>query len=63
MIDQVICGDLETRLNMCENFASEQTDLEEAVSARIECLSVSKVLVNIHRKPVSLLVVAHAQLG
>ena len=36
---------------------------EDVVSARIQCLSISKVLVTIHKKGVFLLVIAYAQLG
>ena len=36
---------------------------EDVVSARIQCLSICKVLVTIHKKSVFLLVIAYAQLG
>ena len=63
MIDNHICGDLFNRLNMFQLHAQTNTDLEEVLDARINCLSLSKVLVTIHNKSVFLLVIAHTELG
>lgn len=43
--------------------AQTQGDLEEVLDARINCLSLSKVLVNIHKKSIFMLVIAHTELG
>ena len=63
LIDNHICGDLFNRLNTFQMYAQSEIDMEEVLSARINCLSLSKVLVTIHNKSVFLLVIAHTELG
>ena len=63
LIDGVICGDLFERLAAFQTIAQSSTDLEEVLNARIDCLSLSKVLVTIHGKSFFLLVIAHTELG
>ena len=62
-IDGHICADLFERLNAFQMLAQSDADLEMALTARINCLSQTKVLVTIHGKSVFLLVVAHTELG
>ena len=63
-IDSRICGSLEDRLHAFEGLAMQSAAVpEDVVSARIQCLSICKVLVTIHKKSVFLLVIAYAQLG
>ena len=63
-IDQRICGSLMDRLHAFEGLAIQsQTVPEDLIDARIQCLSISKVLVTIHKKNIFLLVTAYAQLG
>ena len=63
LIDNHICAGLYERLNAYQMHAQTEDDLEEVLGARINCLSLSKVLVTIHNKSVFLLVIAHTELG
>eukprot|EP00354_Favella_ehrenbergii_P001445 CAMPEP_0170452254 /NCGR_PEP_ID=MMETSP0123-20130129/1212_1 /TAXON_ID=182087 /ORGANISM="Favella ehrenbergii, Strain Fehren 1" /LENGTH=73 /DNA_ID=CAMNT_0010714195 /DNA_START=338 /DNA_END=559 /DNA_ORIENTATION=- len=63
MIDNYICNDLYDRLKAFQMHAQTQGDLEEILDARINCLSLSKVLVTIHNKSLFLVVIAHTELG
>ena len=65
-MDAVICGDLEQklmRLDAMANDYQEQGQIEEVIELRIQQLSLSKVMVNIHRKSNFMLVTSHSQLG
>ena len=63
MIDNYICNDLYDRLKAFQMHAQTQGDQEEVLEARINCLSLSKVLVTIHGKSLFLVVIAHTELG
>jgi len=43
--------------------AQTQSDQEAVLEARVNCLSLSKVLVRVHQKSTFLLVIAHTELG
>ena len=49
IIDQKICSDLHDKLAFFQQLAESQISPEDVVTARIQCLSTSKVLVTIHR--------------
>ena len=52
------------RLHAFEGLAIQSQSVpEDLVDARIQCLSISKVLVTIHKKNIFMLVTAYAQLG
>lgn len=59
-----ICGDVDQQLRAI-NYNSNNPALskDEVLALKIKQLSMSKMMVNIHRKPLFLLVTAHSQLG
>lgn len=62
-LDNRICGDLSNRLHQLREMALNATIPEDKVTLRIQQLSLSKIMVNIHRKSHFILVTSHCELG
>ena len=61
-MDMRICGDLIDKNKKLDEFFMSQ-NLDGQIKVRIEQLAVCKILVNIHRKELFILVQAYTQLG
>jgi len=61
-IDYRICGELEEKNRALDEFVVNQS-LDGIIQVRIQQLAICKVLVNIHRKDLFILVKAYTQLG
>ena len=62
LIDFRICGELLERNKALEEFAMSQ-DAEGLIAVRVQQLALCKLLVNIHKKDLFLLVQAYAKIG
>lgn len=61
-MDFKICGELDERNKALEEFALAQEG-EGLIQVRIQQLALSKLLVNVHKKDLFLLVTAYTRLG
>lgn len=62
IIDFKICGELLERNKALDEFAMSQ-DAEGLIQVRVQQLALCKLLVNIHKKDLFMLVSAYAKLG
>jgi tetratricopeptide (TPR) repeat protein len=62
MVDFKICGELLERNKALDEYALSQ-DVEGLIAVRVQQLALCKLLVNVHKKDLFMLVSAYAKLG